>query len=150
MICKNCGAQLPEGTAFCTNCGCAVEAPQAQPAQPQYQAQPQPTYQQPMYGQTYAAQPVGAQPNTLILGILSLVFCELGIVGLILAIIARKKGKAYIAQGGQLTGAAKVGHILALVGLILSICYMAFWAIYLVVIIIAAIGSSATSYSYYY
>ena len=75
-----------------------------------------PQYNQ-QYTQTY--QQVAPQPNLLVLGILSLVFTS--IVGIILGAIGRKKGKAYIAQGGQLTGASKVGYILSLVGLILGI-----------------------------
>ena len=78
-----------------------------------------PQYQQ--YNQQYAQpyQQIAPQPNLLVLGILSLVFTS--IVGIILGAIGRKKGKAYIAQGGTLTGASKVGYILSLVGLILGI-----------------------------
>jgi hypothetical protein len=129
MICKNCGAQLPDGVTFCTNCGCAVEAPQAQP---------QPSFTQ----QVYQTAATATQPNLLVLGILSLVFAEFGIVGLILGIIGRKKGKAYVAQGGTLTGASKVGYILSLVGMIFGIVMVAFWAIYILVLIIAAIAGS--------
>ena len=144
MICKNCGAQLPDGTAFCTNCGCAVEAPQQQ-AQPQYQ-QAQPQYQQPyqaqpQYQQPFRAQPVSAQPNTLVFGILSLVFSCLfytAIVGMILGIVGRSKAKAYAAQGGQLTGASKVGSILSMVGMILGIVL----SVILLIVIIIAIAAS--------
>lgn len=38
MFCKNCGAQLNDGTKFCSNCGTAIDA-QAQPVAPvQYDA----------------------------------------------------------------------------------------------------------------
>ena len=70
-------------------------------------------YQQPV-------QQTAAQPNLLVFGILSIVFDWI-FVGIILAAVGRSKGKAYIAQGGQLTGASKVGFILCKVGLILSI-----------------------------
>ena len=87
MYCESCGSYIPDGQAFCSNCGAtapqpaqpaqpevqpapAVAEPVAQPVQPVYQqpvAQPvQPIYQQPvaqpvqpMYQQpVYAAQPV--------------------------------------------------------------------------------------------
>ena len=89
-------------------------------------------YQQPVQ------QPAAAQPATLPFGIASLVLCCTlygGIVGLILAIIGRKKGKAYIAQGGELTGASKVGFILCKVGLILSIVAIVVAIIYTIVLI---------------
>ena len=55
MICKHCGASLPDTAAFCADCGSPVEKqpapapaaqPQPQPAPPQYQ---QPQYRQPQY-----------------------------------------------------------------------------------------------------
>ncbi|MBR6704720.1 MAG: zinc ribbon domain-containing protein [Lachnospiraceae bacterium] len=53
MFCPNCGAQLPDGAAFCSVCG----QPQ-QKARPAYQ-QPQQNYQQPQqnYQQPYYQQP---------------------------------------------------------------------------------------------
>ena len=55
MFCESCGSQVPDGQAFCSNCG----TPIAQPAQPAPQpAQPVQQYAQPV------AQPVQqyAQP----------------------------------------------------------------------------------------
>ncbi len=114
--------------------------------QPNYQ-QPQqgyqqPQYQQPQYQQPY--QPQQAQPNLLVFGILSLCFTY--IVGIILGAIGRKKGKQFIAQGGVLTGASKVGYILSLVGLIVGIVATVVITIYIIV----AIAAGATIYSYYY
>lgn len=90
-------------------------------------------YQQPV-------QQPAAQPNTLVFGILSLVFSV--VVGIILGAIGRKKGKAFIAQGGELTGASKVGFILCKVGIILSIIATISFVIYL---IIMAVGGAAYS-----
>ncbi len=72
------------------------------------------------------------QPNTLTLGILSLVFGS--IVGIILGSIGRKKGKEFLAQGGELTGASKVGFILSKVGFILSIISTIFFVLYIILI----------------
>ena len=145
QFCSKCGSAIPEGSAFCPNCGEAV-AQTAQPQQPQYQqpAYQQPVYQQPVYQPTAN---VGPQPNLLVFGILSLVF-EV-IVGIMLGAIGRSKGKAYIAQGGQLTGASKVGFILCKVGLILSIIATVFFVIYMIVII-AGLATVNTYSSYYY
>ena len=97
----------------------------------------------------YSAPP--AQPNTLVLGILSIVLGS--IVGIILGAIGRKKGKAFINQGGVLTGASKIGYILCLVGLILSIISTVSIAIYALVAIIAIIAGGASggfsSFNYY-
>ena len=52
MFCPNCGAQIPDGTKFCTSCGASLEATQQPQQQPQYQ-QPQQQYQQqPQYQQS--------------------------------------------------------------------------------------------------
>ena len=147
QFCSKCGSAIPEGSAFCPSCGEAV-APAAQPQygqsqyeqtqylqpdlqQPQYQ---QPQYQQPVYQQPVYQQPVyqqtatvGAQPNLLVFGILSIVLYY--IVGIILGAIGRRKGNAYMDQGGQLTGASKVGFILCKVGMILSIVLTVFFTI---------------------
>ncbi|MBP5271149.1 MAG: hypothetical protein ILO42_09355 [Clostridia bacterium] len=71
-----------------------------------------------MNNNTYST-PLPEQPNTLVWGILSLVFET--ILGIIFGAIGLKKGKQFIAEGGTLTGASKVGYILSRVGLILGI-----------------------------
>lgn len=72
------------------------------------------------------------QPNTLVFGILSLVFGS--IVGIILGSVGRKKGKEFMAQGGELTGASKVGFILSKVGVILGIISTIFIVLYIILI----------------
>ena len=81
------------------------------------------------------------QPNTLTLGILSLVFGS--IVGIILGSICRKKGKEFLAQGGELTGASKVGFILSKVGVILGIISTIFIVLYIILI-----AAGAVAYNY--
>lgn len=73
MFCPHCGAQLPDGTAFCTSCGqpTTQQAPGQQPyqqapgQQPYQQAPGQQTYQQPYQQQPYQQQPTGSGNNML-------------------------------------------------------------------------------------
>ena len=60
MFCTKCGAEIPDYTSVCPNCGAAVEAPpaEAQPAAPQ----PQPQFAQPQFAQPQYA-PQFAQPQ---------------------------------------------------------------------------------------
>ena len=90
------------------------------------------------------------QPNLLVLGILAVVFAELGIPGIILGAIGRSKGKKFVQAGGTLTGAAKVGYILSLVGLILGIVMTVFWVIYLIVIIAAGASGALNNITFKY
>ena len=76
------------------------------------------------------------QPNTLVFGILSLVFTS--ILGIIFGSIGRKKGKEFIEQGGEPTGAAKVGFILSKIGVILGIIATIIIAIYIIMFAVAA------------
>ena len=88
------------------------------------------------------------QPNLLVLGILAVVLAELGIPGIILGAIGRSKGKKFVQAGGTLTGAAKVGYILSLVGLILGIVMTVFWVIYLIVIIAAGASGALNNITF--
>ena len=122
MFCPHCGAQLPDGTAFCTSCG----QPTAQQPSPDQQAfQQQPYQQQPYQQQPY--QPVYPQPKQsngmgitgFVLALLALLLCWvpvlnwiLWILGLIFSIIGMfKKPK----------GLAIAGLIISLIGLIVDI-----------------------------
>ena len=119
MTCKKCGTQIPDGATTCPSCGAAVEATRAVSA--------------------------GPQPNTLLFGILSLVFCETVILSLIFAIIGRKKGKAYIAQGGTLTGASKVGFVLSKLGLIFAILSLIVCAVVIILLVAGVISADTLS-----
>lgn len=99
--------------------------PNYDPNYNQYNYQPVPQYQQPVQ--------TAPQPNILVFGILSLALA--GLVGLILGCIGRKKGNEYIANGGTLTGASKVGFILSKAGIIVSIVTLVVYVICIFVII---------------
>lgn len=155
MFCSNCGNQIPEGSAFCGNCGTKVEA-QAAP-QPAYEAVQQPAYeavQQPAYA--VPQQPVQVAPvnntnandpelnslatNTMIFGIIGLALSELGIPGIILSNIAMNKAAEFESKAGKLFGKALVGRRLAKPGKIVGIIMTIFWAIYITVLMIAAMA----------
>ncbi len=67
MFCKNCGAQVQDGVAFCPNCGQSVTGD----AQAQNQAQPQPQ-PQPQPG-------TGAPKSKMVAGLLGILLGGLGI-----------------------------------------------------------------------
>ena len=139
MFCPNCGKQIPDGLAFCSECGASLKDTAQQPVYDQ-----QPAYQQPVQ----AAPEVNTSP-AMVLSIVALALAELGIPGLILAIIARKKVKACQAAGAPLAGKLKVANILSRVALILSIVMIVFWFIYGIVIgaAFAAAGASGVDWS---
>lgn len=148
MICRNCGAQIADGSSFCTECGAPVqqESIQQQPAQPQYTpVEPQYTPYQPAVNNDPA---LNATP-ILITGILALALSWSGIGGLICAIICMSKVKKYQAAGGVISGKAKVGKILGTVGLIFSIIYIVVWAIYAIAFVIGVIGGALNGASSY-
>ena len=139
MCCPNCGKHIPDGLAFCSECGASLKETAQKPV---YEAQP--AYQQPV--QTVPE--VNTTP-AMVLSIVALVLSELGIPGLILAIIAKKKVKACLAAGAPLAGKLKVANILSKVALILSIVMIVFWFIYGIVIgaVFAAAGASGVDWS---
>ena len=158
MFCESCGSQVPDGQAFCSNCGKPVAQPvqpAAQPVQPvQQYAQPvaQPVYTQPVaqpqpvvqvqpapvvvVQQQPAKRGNGMATAGLVFGILTLVFCWipflnwfLGLLGLIFSIV----GVARKNVGGK--GAAIAGLILTILGSIIGF-----------ILFFAVLGTSLTSY----
>lgn len=142
MFCMNCGASLPDGSAFCPNCGSPAEQPQNDNST---------AYQQPVssvqYNSGAANQASEVQDSLaksiLVFGILSLALSQFGIVGLIFAIITKSKLGRYIPQYGSPTGKAKVGKILSTVGLIASIVYAVVWTVYIILAIAAILNLAA-------
>ncbi len=133
MFCPNCGTQLPDSTKFCPNCGAQLAQAQPAPQPEQAPAQPMPQPEPPSTYQEYQQVPAqlvlatdeinGVTPsNILLFGILGTALgYTFGLIGLIFSLIGMNKAKQYTEGGGELTGKAKVGRILCIVGLILSI-----------------------------
>ena len=108
----------------------------------------QPVYQQPTVDPALN----GMSKSILIWGIIGLAFsCTfyLSLLGIIFSAIGKGKVKSFLAAGGQLSGKAKVGSILAKVGLILGIVLTVLFVIWLFVIVIAAVKGSGANYSSY-
>ena len=87
--------------------------------------------------------------QTLTFGILGLAFAGSSILGIIFSAIGMKKAKAYVEQFGELTGKAKIGRILAKVGLIVSIIMTVFWVLYFALIAFGVVELSNNYSSYY-
>ena len=139
MFCSKCGAQVPDGAAFCPVCGEVLNAPKEAPVET------------PVAQETVSvdeAAKTSAAKSVMIIGIVAIALSELGLPGIILAAIANKKVAAYEAQYGPCTGMAKVGRILAKVALPVSIVMTVVWVIY--TIVIAAYAGLASSIGRYY
>jgi Domain of unknown function (DUF4190)/zinc-ribbon domain len=149
MFCSNCGANVPDTSAFCPQCGkSAAPAPSAQtaePSAPQTPAQaapPAPTSPSPVvYGQSvpqgYAALPQSDSTAmvSLILGVLSIFAFSIltGIPAIILGNNARKNIRN---SGGRLTGDG-----LAVVGIILGWVSVGFAVIGILLVVIFVLGA---------
>lgn len=112
MICKNCGAEIANGTKFCQNCGAAVQ-PEAVSSAP------------------------AANGPGLVWGILGLAFGSsifLSLLGLIFSAIGNSKARKFVKQGNPLVGKDKAGKILSTIGLIISIFGIVLFVIYVLAI----------------
>ncbi len=125
MICKNCGTEANNGETFCPVCGAKLADETTGKVE----------------------NPASISPTAVMVwGIVAASLGASGLIGLIISIIARKKSKQYLNEGGIICGQSKVGSILSKVGLGLSIGFMIFWTIYIIAIIAAfAIGGFATT-----
>ena len=143
MNCKNCGAELHEGSAFCGNCGMRIETEQPvyeAPAQPESYTEVHNEYQEQGYYQApvqpeYAAEPVvsdAEKPNTvlwIVLNAIEIFTCctVTGIVGLIFAILGHLSAeKGDFADAAKKTKTAKIWFW---VGFCIGIAFVAFYAI---------------------
>lgn len=83
--------------------------------------------------------PQGSPTPVLVFGIISLALCETGILGLIFAIIALVKAKNYVNTYGPISTKVTVGRRLAIAGLIVSICFIVFWALFCTLIVVGVV-----------
>lgn len=155
MFCQNCGSMLEEGVKFCPNCGASIAQPEPvretavnEPVQPTFET---PVYEQPVVKSNPAADALSTP--ILIFGILGIAFASsfyLSILGIIFSGIAKSKVRQFLAEGGVLSGKAKVGSILARIGMILGIVLTVLFVIWLIAVIVAAIAGSNSYSSYSY
>ena len=165
MICPNCGSQLPDGSAFCGNCGSAVNAPaqavpaqvdwQQQPMQPQpapqqgyqqqygQQAAPQQGYQQ-QYGQQPPVQPAPQvwPPQTATNRAFAMTIYVASLLGVIFALCVRDKDNAFITH--HLNNAVVI-LIGSLIGGLLSIVFIG--VILLIYLFVMAIMGIVSAYN---
>ncbi|MBR4905871.1 MAG: zinc ribbon domain-containing protein [Clostridia bacterium] len=149
MFCQNCGTQLPEGVKFCPECGAPVEIVEPlrnEPIVENIAAEPiqEPVYETPVQQPIVQSNPEAAALSTpiLVFGILGLSFAcipYVNFLGIIFSAIAKGKVKQFLGLGGVLSGKAKVGNILATVGLIIGIIFTVIFAIIITVAIFGGI-----------
>ena len=133
--CSNCGTQLEDDARFCTNCGSsytepvvAEESPAAEAAAPLPTPEPvpeTPTSEQEYYYETREPVSKGKSITGLVFGAVGLGLSWLGLLSLfglistalcIVGLIV--SGSAYRETGSKM---ARIGRILALIGLIVSV-----------------------------
>jgi len=166
MFCESCGATIPDGQAFCSNCGAAAPAqapvqaapqpapqpvaqpvqyaqPAAQPVQQPVQQYAQPAPQvQPVYVQPVVAVPAEPRKSSgmaiagLIMGIFTVIFCWVPVLSWILALLGLIFSIVGIAKKN---GGAKGAAIAGLVLTILGV-------ILGIVLYAAVLGTSLNSY----
>lgn len=111
MICPNCNTNLPDGLKFCSECGSPLSYPV-----PLNQPIPQPHPATGLSGDQYAT-------TSLRFGIVGACFdltIFLSVVGLILGIVGIKKSSNAVRMGVK-SGKQKVGLILSIISLVLSV-----------------------------
>ena len=125
MFCIKCGRQIPDDAVFCPACGATQsdQMPQAiAPNQPAAWKKPVSPEEDALAG------------SILTWGILGLAFSATVILGIIFSAIGLSKARRFQETYGPLHHRAKVGRILSLVGLIVSLVMILFWIVYGIII----------------
>lgn len=156
MFCKFCGKQIPDGAAFCPECGKPANTSANSDANANANANANAgtntnaNYQSVQSAPNYNFQQGNVNANVnrerdslagsvLTFAILGLAFAStfcLSFLGLIFSCISRSKINNYCLLFGNPHGKAKVGNILGKVGLILSIVLTAIFTLYLFIFVI--------------
>ena len=166
MYCRHCGAQLSENANFCHKCGKTInsqpEEQQPEVQQPKVQ-QPEVTAEQPKVsiaksikslifstiGLEFAAVGsiflieffvlfavnVGTETNGAIIAF-ALIMMPFAIIGLCFSNAAKRNSDEFCALAGQHNGLSKVGRILGILGLILSIVAICLYVLFSVIAIL--------------
>ena len=135
MLCEKCGSSIQENTRICPYCGTPIRGEEQNITETS----------------TYEGS-LGNPTPVLVWGIVGLSFAlsfYLSFLGIIFSAIAKGKVKQFLAEGGVLAGKAKIGSILATVGLILGIIFTVIFAIVIIGLIVAAVSNSGHSRIYW-
>jgi len=116
MFCPECGAQIPDGSKFCSQCGRTLRTPQRTSGEPQRVSQTTPSSPKKTAGTAIAS---------LVLGLVGIFF------GLITSILAIVFGGVALSQINKSEGEIG-GHGMAIAGLVLGIIMTIIWVVVLI------------------
>ncbi|MBO5487307.1 MAG: DUF4190 domain-containing protein [Eubacterium sp.] len=154
MFCKNCGTENFDEARFCKNCGQELvkEEQAATTAEPE-KAATTPVYTGPVEYDSVAhsvtddseiPQSTGTAIASMVLGIVSIVFCCSSIIGLVTGIIAIVLAQKERNEGRADNGYVKAGLICGIIGAILSGLVL----VYYIILLIAGSAASVMSYRF--
>ena len=150
MFCKNCGTENFDEAKFCKNCGQELVKEQQNTTAPEPET---PVYSGPVEYDSVAhsvtddseiPQSTGTAIASMVLGIVSIVFCCSSIVGLVTGIIAIVLAQKERNLGRAENGYVKAGLICGIIGSILSGLVF----VYYIILLIAGSAASVMSYRF--
>lgn len=148
MFCKNCGTENFDEARFCKNCGQELVKEQQNTTAPKPET---PVYSGPVEYDSVAhsvtddseiPQSTGTAIASMVLGIVSIVFCCSSIIGLVAGIIAIVLAQKERSLGRADNGYVKAGLVCGIIGAILS------GLVFVYYIIVLIVGSTASVMSY--